>query len=983
MLLRLLVLIALLAVAGGAPQAVAAGAPPPVDFSPLQVVSGPAGAVAGPLAVADVTGDGRRDVIAAGSGPSLSVLAGNGDGTFGAPTVYALPGYDQTPFDLATGLVDRSGRAEVAVAAYAGVVLVTPATGAVQLLPETGPAWGVAVADVNGDGLPDLVASTDYGLKLYPGSAGGLGAPSTISPWAYGHPLVGDLGNGRADILARSSRGPLEEFRQEAGGSFTRIVYRFGPDGLALGDFNGDGRLDLAASTSQNDPHAVISIYPGQPDGTLGPRVAYGAYELPGLLVAADMNGDGRTDLVVAHGGWDEIGVLPQQPGGVLAREQLFNSSTSYSSDIPGMATGDLDGDGKPDVVVYDGSLNLLRQNGSGAADTRTTATTITGGPSGVVSSSSATFTFSSNAANPLFQCSLDGASASVCPGGNSASYSNLAPGEHTFAVRTSDSATGPEPLFEFHNWYVQQAPSIVAPPIVPPDTQLTSGPPPSTTSTSASFTFSASGGGIYYQCALDLDPARNTSWQACPGPDPGAVSYTGLAVGTHTFYVRAEDADFNPDPTPASETWTITSSSPPPSPPTVTITSAPQASTTSTSASFSFSSNDQAATFACSLDGAAFAGCSSPTAYSNLATGSHSFQVKATDSNGTSSPASYRWTITTPASPPSATITSSPPATTSSTSTSFGFTSDDAGATFKCALDSAAFTACTSPTSYTNLAVGGHTFHVEATNTNGTGTPARYSWTIQPLAPAPQPPPSSGGGGGGSSGIPPDLHVEVTASGQTAPAVGAELDYVITVSTKNSGGASETTLKLTLPAGYIVTGTSADRGPGCSGTAPNLTCDTAFINPTATTHLRITGTVGQAGEEDLTATASSYPEPELDATDNTVTLKLLPPVPAPTPTRGGTGTTAGAFTPPAIKGTARVGHLLRLTPPTWSSTPTRVRYQWQLCTKIRCAGIPHATKLTLELLPGYAGHTVRLAAVALIDGRAIDSYSRKILIRR
>src|SRR5204862_1839812 len=113
---------------------------------------------------------------------------------------------------------------------------------------------------------------------------------------------------------------------------------------------------------------------------------------------------------------------------------------------------------------------------------------------------------------------------------------------------------------------------------------------------------------------------------------------------------------------------------------------------------SFSFSS-EAGASFQCALDGAAFAACSSPNSYTGVADGSHTFQVKATDAAGnTGAAASYTWTIDTVA--PSASITSSPSDPTNSTSASFSFSSE-AGASFQCALDAAAFASCASPKSY------------------------------------------------------------------------------------------------------------------------------------------------------------------------------------------------------------------------------------------------------------------------------------------
>src|SRR5258706_9330974 len=109
-------------------------------------------------------------------------------------------------------------------------------------------------------------------------------------------------------------------------------------------------------------------------------------------------------------------------------------------------------------------------------------------------------------------------------------------------------------------------------------------------------------------------------------------------------FEVRAYN-EWGADPTPASHTWsvgfvpdtTITSSPPPGAAP-------PYA---SRSASFEFTSNSPTATFQCRLDGTAFAACTSPKTYTNLADGAHTFNVRAVNATGTdATPAALSWTI-------------------------------------------------------------------------------------------------------------------------------------------------------------------------------------------------------------------------------------------------------------------------------------------------------------------------------------------------
>jgi uncharacterized membrane protein len=172
--------------------------------------------------------------------------------------------------------------------------------------------------------------------------------------------------------------------------------------------------------------------------------------------------------------------------------------------------------------------------------------------------------------------------------------------------------------------------------------------------------------------------------------------------------------------------------------PPHTTITANPPALSNSTNASFSFTSTEANSTFQCSLDGAAFSACSTPQSYTNLTNGSHTFQVRAIDPAGNTdpTPASYTWTIDT--APPKTSITSSPPSLTSSTSASFSFTSTKTGSTFQCSLDGAAFSACSTPQSYTNLTNGSHTFQVRAIDPAGNidPTPASYTWTVDTVPP-------------------------------------------------------------------------------------------------------------------------------------------------------------------------------------------------------------------------------------------------------
>lgn len=254
------------------------------------------------------------------------------------------------------------------------------------------------------------------------------------------------------------------------------------------------------------------------------------------------------------------------------------------------------------------------------------------------------------------------------------------------------------------------------------PATSLDTWPATSTYSRDASFTFSANEAGVTFECRLD-----GGAYSECISPK----AYTGLSVGAHNFAVRAIDPVGNYDATPSTYNWTVTADT---TPPVITISSGPATTTGDTTASFAFTANETAAIFACALDGGTFTDCTSPAAYSGLALGSHTFQVRASDTVGNvSAPTSYTWTVVTPpdTTAPVVTISNGPAATTADTNASFTFSANES-ATFACSLDGVALAACSSPVTINNLGLGGHSFAVQATDTAGNvGLPTTHSWTV------------------------------------------------------------------------------------------------------------------------------------------------------------------------------------------------------------------------------------------------------------
>jgi len=385
-------------------------------------------------------------------------------------------------------------------------------------------------------------------------------------------------------------------------------------------------------------------------------------------------------------------------------------------------------------------------------------------------------------------------------------------------------------------------------------------------------------------------------------------------------------------------------------------------------------------ASYSCS-DGAAGSGvsaCSGASSVDTASEGQHSYTVNAADNAGNAGSKTVAYnvdgtgpaiSITTPAEGATYSAGSVPNA---------SYACTDAGGS--------GVATCAGPIASgvtIDATPGDYSFVVNASDNVGNASSRTIHYQVAPETVVVATPPSGGGGGGGggSSGIPPDLHVDVSASASGAPpAVGSELDYYITVSSRNVGGSSAVRLDLALPAGYTLTKTYADRGAGCSGGVPALTCDVAWINQSTSTHVTVSGTVAQAGELDLTATVTSLLEPELDGKDNSLTFKLVPQVFKPPATPP---TAPSAKAAPTLAGTPVPGRTLRAASAKWSSAPTMVAYQWQLCTSTRCTAIGGATGALLRVVKAYVGRSVRVVETATIDGQTVKSTSRRMAIRK
>lgn len=258
----------------------------------------------------------------------------------------------------------------------------------------------------------------------------------------------------------------------------------------------------------------------------------------------------------------------------------------------------------------------------------------------------------------------------------------------------------------------------------MPDDTAVVEKPATTSNDESPHFTYTATGA-TSFQCKLD-----EARFSACPA---GGEDYSSLADGSHTFQVRALNAN-GPDASPAVYTWTVDTVAPE-----ATIVTHPAAQSFGRSATFAFSSGEPGSTFRCSLDTSAAAGCRSGIVLQSLTAGSHTFNVTAIDAagNAQASPTTYTWTVDTQ--PPVTTIDSGPGSTTADSSVAFTYHANRPDAVFECSMDGAQFSSCpTSGADYSQLGQGAHRFSVRAVDSDGEveASPPSFSFAV---GPAPQ----------------------------------------------------------------------------------------------------------------------------------------------------------------------------------------------------------------------------------------------------
>jgi len=345
----------LVATKGGA--LITSGIPNPAGESTVQIASQLTYAVNWPqsMVASDLNGDGIPDLAVANYSGSVSVLLGNGDGTFHAQVTYAA-GLGYNAHQLAIADFNGDGKSDLVVTETGGIgILLGNGNGTFQpqvTIATISTPWSIAAQDLNADGKTDIVVSNSSvgGVMLGNGN-GTFQAVTTFDSGTFPRAIaIADLsGDGKPDlVLSNDSPNTVSVLLGNGNGTFaprTTLATGFNPQGVTLSDVNADGKVDIVVA---NRGGSTAGVFLGNGNGTFQAQATYATTDSPEEVAVADMNGDGIPDLVADGFTYGVLSVMLGNGNGTFKPQQTL----TIAYDPYPMLLADVNGDGAIDVVA-------------------------------------------------------------------------------------------------------------------------------------------------------------------------------------------------------------------------------------------------------------------------------------------------------------------------------------------------------------------------------------------------------------------------------------------------------------------------------------------------------------------------------------------------------------------------------------------------------------------------------------------------------
>ena len=344
-------------------------------FAPVETYAVPR--VPSAVTAGDFNGDGRPDLaVPVFRRDALAVSLNRGDGSFADPVLVGT----RDPRAIAAADFNGDGRADLATLDPRRGSRGRDDRGGASVLLSTGDGtFGprarytfsnngltLTAADVNGDARPDLLAPAGRRVAVLLNN--GDGTFGQVARYEAGGERVRFIaaddfnGDGAADLAVTQSRldavaillGNKDAATGAATGTFGAPTLAEGagrePRALATGDFNNDGRRDLAVANWGFRING-LSVLPGNGDGTFGPRTPYRTDSFSETVIAADFDGDGDEEIVLGPA-TGQFQVFDTAPGGALTLTGEFAGSGERLRGTDQAVAADFNGDGKPDLAT-------------------------------------------------------------------------------------------------------------------------------------------------------------------------------------------------------------------------------------------------------------------------------------------------------------------------------------------------------------------------------------------------------------------------------------------------------------------------------------------------------------------------------------------------------------------------------------------------------------------------------------------------------